>query len=112
MPSRLVVVVALAALGCGHGGEQADAAAACEVDQAPAEAFATCGPAIPHCCGLPWCGPDVPDDTWFCATHGGASWCCACADPSGGDAPRWSVWKMECGLGPSDGGADGPADGA
>jgi len=108
MLARLGVLVILAALGCGGGSDAADAGGAdatvCEVDQAPEEAFATCGAAIPQCCGLPWCGPDVPDDTWFCATHGGANWCCACADASGSGTPKWGLWKMECGLGQPDGG--------
>jgi hypothetical protein len=100
----LVVVVAL--LGC-DGGDGAPDAAACAVDEAPAVALATCGAPLPQCCGLPWCGPDVPDDAWFCATHSGANWCCACADPDGTGTPTWGLWKMECGLlGPADGGID------
>ena len=103
----VVVFVVVAVLGCGGGGGSPDGAASCEVAEAPAEAVATCGAPLPQCCGLPWCGPDVPSNAWFCATHGGASWCCACADANASGTPKWGLWKMECGLlGQRDGGED------
>ncbi len=106
MLARLGVLLLFAALGCGGGPDVADAAA-CEVEEAPPEASATCGTPPAQCCNLPWCGPEVPDSTWFCATHsGGAHWCCACADASGDGTVKWGLWKMECGIEPRDGGGE------
>jgi hypothetical protein len=104
---RVGALMVVAALGCTGGGSGApDAALPCAVDQAPADQIAACGTPPPQCCNLPWCGPDPQDSSWFCSTHGGANWCCVCADTSGSGTPRWIPQKLECGLGQHDAGPD------
>ena len=113
MLARLaLLVVVLATLGCGGGSGAPDGGGPCEVDEGPAEAFTTCGQPVAQCCGLPWCGPDVPSNAWYCASHGtGVGWCCACSDVESPGAPKWGLWKMECGLlGQHDGGGDALPD--
>ena len=106
MMLRVGALVVVAALQCSESASTPDASQPCAVDQAPGEAISTCGPPPPQCCGMPWCGPDLSDSSYFCSSHGGASWCCACADPEDTGTLQWVVWKMECGLGSRDASAD------
>ena len=113
----LVLVVVLAAAACGDRKVSGapDGAASCVVEEAPAGTITRCGSPELDCCGLPWCGPDLPSHASFCASHApGTTKCCGCSDLNATGAFRWDVWNMECGLllppdaGPSDG-STGPA---
>jgi hypothetical protein len=85
-----VLVVVLAALGCGGGPTESPS---CEVWGAPAGEVARCGSPAPgsQCCDHPWCDPArIPE------IGCGATGCCVCE--SGAPRPIWSELFYECNL--------------